>query len=70
MAKGSSGEPNKGWDEMTFVAMFVVIALAIWLVWKFRHVIVYALFGMDWLQYETMHLLGFSLARTASRCCP
>jgi hypothetical protein len=59
MAKGSSGEPNKGWDEMTFVAMFVVIALAIWLVWtKFRHVIVYALFGMDWLQYETMHLLG------------
>ena len=58
MAKGN-GEGKGGGDEMAFVAFAVVAALAVWLVWaKFRHVIVYAVFGLDWPQYAALDALG------------
>ncbi|SOC25955.1 hypothetical protein [Thalassospira xiamenensis] len=57
MANGSdSGKPT---DEITYIVGAAVIAAGCWVLWmQARPVFVYTFFGMDWVQYKLLDLLG------------
>lgn len=55
--KGGGGQPNA--DDTKYIAAFIVAVIAIWLLWTVaRKPIVLALFGVVWVQYKALDVIG------------
>lgn len=57
---GGGGHNQNPPDDAKYIAMFIIGALLIWLLWTIGHkYIVIAFFAIDWVQYKFLDLIGF-----------